>query len=98
MGVGQICSLNMHYVYVLVSLKDRNLYTGYTTNVLKRLDRHNSGAVLATKHRVPFRLVYYEASLERKDAMKREKYLKSAWGKRYIRNRLAEYLRIAPVR
>ncbi|MCX6705188.1 MAG: GIY-YIG nuclease family protein, partial [Candidatus Woesebacteria bacterium] len=41
----------------------------------------------------PLKLIYYEASLGRKDAMRREIYLKSAWGKRYIKNRLTEYFR-----
>jgi len=37
-------------------------------------------------------LVYYEACLDKNDAIKREKYLKTSWGKRYIKNRLKNYL------
>jgi len=38
------------------------------------------------------KIVYYEACVNREDAKKREKYLKTAWGKRYIKNRLQKYL------
>jgi len=38
------------------------------------------------------RLIYYEACLEKDDAIKREKYLKTGMGKRYLRNRLIGYL------
>jgi putative endonuclease len=42
--------------------------------------------------RVPLELVYWEGCLDQADATQREKYLKSAWGKRYIKNRLRNYL------
>ena len=38
------------------------------------------------------KIVYYESCLDQDDAIRREKYLKSAWGKRYLRNRLRNYL------
>ena len=82
----------MFFVYLLKSKKDGNLYTGSTNNVDKRLNRHNKGLVKATKHRRPLKLIYYEACLSRKDAMRRELYLKTAWGKRYIKNRLKDNL------
>ena len=59
---------------------------------MKRIEEHNSGISKATKARVPFRLVYYEFCLNHKDAMKREGYLKTTWGKRYIKNRITNYL------
>jgi len=81
----------MYYVYVLYSLVDNKLYTGYTKNVEKRVKEHNSNKVTSTKHRAPFVLVYYEACLNEKDALHREKYLKTTYGKRYIKNRLKNY-------
>ncbi len=81
-----------YYVYVLQSEKDKNFYTGYTQNILARLNEHNKGRVKSTKNRVPLKLVYWEGGLNSKDATKREKYLKTAWGKRYIKNRLNTYL------
>ncbi|MFA5780132.1 MAG: GIY-YIG nuclease family protein [Elusimicrobiota bacterium] len=82
----------MYYVYVLLSDKDHNLYVGYTNNLKTRIDKHNNGYVLSTKNRRPIKLIYYEACLNQQDAVKREKYLKTAWGKRYIKNRLKNYL------
>ena len=82
----------MHFVYVLQSLKDNKLYTGYTSDLKKRLKKHNSGLVKSTKSRRPFKLIYCEASLSKKDALKREIYLKTSWGKRYIKNRSRNYL------
>ena len=81
----------MYYVYVLLSEKDGNIYTGFTTDLRKRLIEHNKGKVESTKNRIPFILIYYEGCLSKEDAMKREKYLKTAYGKRYLRNRLKYY-------
>jgi putative endonuclease len=86
----------MYFVYVLLSLKDGNFYTGYTSNLKLRIEKHNLGKVVATRTRRPLKLIYFEVCLNRKDAMRREIYLKSAWGKRYIRSRVAEYLRSKP--
>jgi putative endonuclease len=82
----------MYYVYVLFSKKDKRLYTGSTGNLVERIKRHNRGLVSSTKFRRPLKLIYYEACISRKDSMKRELYLKSAWGKRYLKNRLKDYL------
>lgn len=82
----------MFYVYVLQSLKDNQFYVGYTNNLGKRLKDYNQGEVKSTKNRKPFKLVYYEACLNQQDATHREKYLKTSWGKRYIKNRLKNYL------
>ena len=82
----------MYYVYVLQSLKDKQFYVGYTDDLKNRFGEHNSGRVVSTKNRRPLKLVYYEACLNQRDATKREKYLKTAWGKRYIKTRLKQYL------
>ena len=82
----------MHYVYVLRSKKDGLLYTGSTGDLKKRLDEHNKGYEPGTKHRIPFELAYYEACQSKYDALRREKYLKTTYGKRYIKSRLRDYL------
>lgn len=82
----------MYYVYLLKSLKDDKWYTGYTKNLEKRIAEHNKGKNLSTKKRGPFKLLYYESSLNEKDAKAREKYLKSGMGKRYLRNRIKFFL------
>ena len=80
------------YVYILRSLRDNQFYVGFTKDLPARLEAHNKGAIASTRGRAPFELVYWEGCLNRVDATMREKYLKSAWGKRYIKNRLRNYL------
>ena len=80
------------YVYVLRSLADHQVYVGLTRDLRTRLQAHNKRLVASTKKRVPFELVYWEGCPNQSDAAQREKYLKSAWGKRYIKNRLRKYL------
>ncbi len=81
----------MYYVYVLESDVDKFWYTGCTKDLRNRFELHNKGQVTSTKARRPFKLIYYEACISEKDAFKREKYLKSTYGKRYIRSRLSNY-------
>jgi putative endonuclease len=80
------------YVYVLRSLVDYQFYVGLTPDLPALLNLHNRGLVSSTKKRVPLELVYWEGCLNESDAAQREKYLKSAWGKRYIKTRLRRYL------
>ena len=82
----------MFYIYILQSEKDHQFYTGYTADLKNRLKEHNAGKVASTKNRLPMKLVYYEACLNQQDATHREKYLKSAWGKRFVKQRLKNYL------
>ena len=70
----------MFYVYVLHSLQDHGLYIGFTTNLKKRIAEHEHGASFATKYRGPWKLIYYEAYIDRHDAEGRERYLKSGSG------------------
>ena len=84
--------MKYYYVYVLHSQKDENFYAGYTDNLNRRVEDHAKGKVSSTKNRRPLRLIYWEGCLNQKDALVREKYLKTAWGKRYIKNRIKNYL------
>ena len=84
--------MSKHYVYVLRSVADRQFYLGLTNNLPARLQIHNAGRVTSTKGREPFELVYWEGCSNRGDAAQREKYLKTAWGKRYLKTRLRRYL------
>jgi len=80
-----------YYVYVLLSEKDGNKYTGYTQNLSLRFEQHQKGKVSATKHRRPLKLVYFEACLKQEDALQREKYLKTHYGKMFLKKRLKSY-------
>jgi putative endonuclease len=82
----------MFYVYVLLSKVDNQFYTGATSDLKSRLQKHDDGQVPSTSKRRPLKLIYYEACLGKDDAIKREKYLKTGMGKRYLRNRLIGYL------
>jgi putative endonuclease len=66
----------MFYVYILKSLKDDNIYIGYSSDLRKRMVAHNQGKSFSTSFRLPLKLVYYEAFLSEKDAREREKKLK----------------------
>jgi len=81
----------MYYCYILQSLKDKKLYTGYTQNLKLRFELHSKGKVESTKNRRPLKLIYYEACLNQQDATHREKYLKTHYGKMFLRNRLKFY-------
>lgn len=79
---------NWIYTYVLKSKKDGNFYIGATNDINKRLKQHNEGLVFSTKGRLPIELIYFEACLNKADAYRREKYLKTGMGKRYLKSRL----------
>jgi putative endonuclease len=80
------------YVYVLRSQRDGRFYVGFTADLRRRLAQHNAGQVTSTSARTPLELIYYEACRCQQDATRREKYLKSAWGKRFLKGRLSGYL------
>jgi putative endonuclease len=84
--------MDFYYVYILKSELDNKFYTGYTKNIELRFDKHQKGQVKSTKNRRPLKLIYFEACLNQQDATHREKYLKTHYGKMFIRNRLKSYL------
>ena len=80
-----------YYTYVLRSEKDGKNYTGYTKDLNLRFEQHNKGQVESTKYRRPLNLIYYEACLSQEDALRREKYLKTYYGKMFLKKRLKSY-------
>lgn len=79
------------YVYVLQSIKNKDLYIGYTRDLKKRLREHNNGLNFSTKSYRPWQLIHYEAYRNEKDAKRREKYLKTNQGSRLLKRMLKEY-------
>ena len=79
------------YVYVLQSMKDGGRYTGYTNNLRRRIEEHRKGLSFATSFRRPFQLIYFEGCVDEADAKRRENYLKTTQGRRFIGLRLLEY-------
>ena len=84
--------MQFYYTYVLLSEKDNKYYTGYTKNLKLRFEKHSRGLVPATANRRPLVLIYFEACLDQIDAIHREKYLKTHYGKMFLKNRLKSYL------
>ena len=82
----------MYYTYVLLSRKDNNFYVGFSKDLKLRFEQHGKGLVETTRDRRPLILIYYEACINKDDATKREKYLKSYHGKIFLRKRLKSYL------
>jgi putative endonuclease len=82
----------MYYTYVLQSLKDNQLYAGFTENLKLRFEHHSKGRVESTRERRPLKVIYYEACLSVEDAIRREKYFKTYHGKMFLKTRLKYYL------
>jgi len=80
-----------HYVCVLESIKNENLYVGYTIDLNNRLKEHNRGSVFSTKPYLPWRIIHFEAYLNINDARRREKYLKTSRGARLLKRMIKEY-------
>ena len=81
----------LFYVYILESAKDGKRYIGFTNNIRRRLEEHQKGESFSTKYRLPMKLIYLEGCLSEVDARRREKYLKSTRGDRFLNKRLIHY-------
>ena len=77
-----------HYTYVLKSSLNNNLYVGHCKDLRQRLKEHNQGLNRSTKPNRPWILVYYEACRNKNDAVRREKQLKTGFGRAYLRKRI----------
>lgn len=84
--------MERYYVYTLLSLKDNKLYAGFSTNLKQRLQQHARGEVKSTMNRRPLRLIHYEYFINKEDAMAREVFLKSGFGRSNLKNALKRTL------
>ena len=76
----------MYYAYVIESLADASYhYKGHCADLEKRLQEHNQGKTTSNKAYAPFKVVYSEAFNLREEAIKKEKYLKTAEGRRFLK-------------
>jgi len=83
----------MYFVYLLEHRFDRSWYIGYSTNLKKRFKDHNSGNGCVTTAKKPnWKLIYFECYANKKDALGREKFLKSGSGRKYLHKQLKHYL------
>ena len=67
----------MYFVYIIKSLKNGKYYIGQTNNIERRLKDHNRGKDHSSKIGMPWILVLKEIFESRKEAVNRERYLKS---------------------
>ena len=83
----------MFYVYLIQSRKTNELYVGYTTDLEQRILSHNRAGNIATKHGVPWELVYVEGYRSEHDARVRENKLKHHGNsKRFVKERITNSL------
>ena len=82
----------MHYVYFL-RLFNGDIYTGSAEDLKRRVIEHKNGRVKSTKKHLPCVLIGYEAYLDKKDALRRERYLKTTEGKRFFNQQFKEILK-----
>lgn len=83
----------MFYVYVL-KMSNEQIYIGFTADLKKRLQEHNSGKSFTTSKYLPVCLIYYEAYNSRSDAKLRETMIKrygSSWS--HLKKRLKNGLK-----
>jgi putative endonuclease len=81
----------MYYVYILL-LNNNQLYTGFTNDLKRGILEHKSGNCNFTKQRLPVRLIHYEAYLVKSDAERRERFLKTSEGKRFLNQQIRDLL------
>ena len=82
----------MFYTYILMAEKDKKFYVGVTKDLKKRFKEHQKGLVASTVRRHPLELIYYEACLNEGDAIARERYFKTGFGRRFLKNRLKDFI------
>lgn len=78
----------MFYAYVIKSTTADYYYKGHCAHLQTRLAEHNAGKTKSNKHYRPFELVYFEAFVTLAEAIAREKYFKTAAGRRYLKLQL----------
>lgn len=83
----------MFYVYLLENINDKSWYIGYSSDLRRRLTEHNTGkGGKTTRQKKGWKLIYYEAYIVKEDAQRREVFLKSGSGRKYLKNQLVRYL------
>jgi len=78
----------MFYAYIIKSIHHDFYYKGHCENPEQRLAQHNAGMTTSTKPYIPFIIVYHEEFQTREDAIRREKYFKSAAGRRFLKTKI----------
>ncbi len=82
----------MYYTHCLQSIKNNRLYIGYTSDLKRRFEEHNTkiGGDFTSKNG-PWKLIFYEAFIDKKDAEKQERFYKKGCGREVLKNKLQNY-------
>ena len=83
----------MYYNYVLYSPQQDKFYIGFTEDLRRRMQEHTSKKSLSDRTLKNLKFVYYEACGSKNDALRREKQLKTGFGRGYLRKRLVDSIR-----
>ena len=75
----------MFYAYVLKSIEHDYFYKGHCKELEVRIQQHNSGRTKSIRPYIPFKLIYKEEFETEQEAISREKYFKSAAGRRFLK-------------
>jgi putative endonuclease len=78
----------MYYAYVLKSIEHDYFYKGHCRDMALRLKQHNSGMTVSIRPYIPFQIIYYETFNTEQEAIVREKYFKSAAGRRFLNSKV----------
>ena len=86
----------MFYAYVLKSIEHDYYYKGHCSNINIRLQQHNSGMTTSIRPYIPFEVVYLEEFKTEQEAVHREKYFKSASGRRFLKKIIGSWFNARP--
>jgi len=82
----------MWHTYILQSIKNSRLYVGFTDDIQRRLLEHNSGTGgNYTSNNKPFKLIFYESFISKKDATNQEMFYKTGYGREVLKKKLYNY-------
>lgn len=83
----------MYYFYVLRFDNNGKLYYGFTNDLKRRVKEHSSGKSIFTSKNGPFKLIFYEAYINKADALYAEKYFKTGHGREVLKEKLSNYFK-----
>lgn len=89
---GSIELMTWYYVYVLYSKIDNKYYIGYTEDLNRRIREHMEGRAATTSKMHDLYPIYFEACLNKTDAIVRENQLKTGFGRAYLKRRIENYI------
>ncbi len=81
--------MEIYIVYILKSLNSERTYVGFTNDIERRLKEHNSGKSKYTSKFMSWKLVYKEEFNNKEEAVNKERYYKTAAGRRKLKRILS---------